>query len=150
MYYCYIILIHVFNSRNIFFFAERALFHESDFFTIERYKNFQFSCQHNYKHTTTKRHNRWLRFLRLVSRNSPFKGVFPNPFLSDARTPPPPNPIDLHGYLISCKISGNRGRGNGRASSCQFSSRKEKQGILVLAGQGGDRSDQTCLTFEFR
>lgn len=42
--------------------------------------------------TTPKRDNRWLRFLRLVSRNSPFKGVFPNPSLDSlTRTPIPSN-----------------------------------------------------------
>lgn len=78
--------------RNIFFRHRDSDLHHRDILAMSTRrtrkfpKSLQFSSQQT-ANTTTKRRTRWLRFLRLVSWNSPFKGLFP-PF-SDAHSPPP-------------------------------------------------------------
>lgn len=101
-------------------------------------KSFQFSNQLQTRHrngtTVGCGFSVWLVEIRLSKENvsKPFSRF------SDAH----PNPIELHGDLISCKISENRGRGNGprKLLPVVVTQGETTQGetFLVLGGQGFD------------
>lgn len=100
----------------------------------KKFSIFQLQTRHRNGTTVGCGFSVWLVEIRLSKENvsKPFSRF------SDAH----PNPIELHGDLISCKISENRGRGNGprKLLPVVVTQGETTQGetFLVLGGQGFD------------